>query len=174
MPCHPDETAIPSWCQGRPTILHAQHRRSSTPALSIHARLRQQAALKVPHLGHPIPLICSSYQVFSGQRTKCVVGCVVGNDPRSKFFLPKSCHTNPFKDYSNDSLSVPRSSLTFPFRPKSTGAQWVSGIKVPSNSHNFRRNGVLLLWDLLWDLQPRVMGYEGVANSVRCPSLTPI
>ena len=69
----------------------------------------------------------------------------------------KVSHSNSFGDCSNDSLRS-RSSLTFLFLLINWGAMGfaLSSQKFPQ----LRRNGALLLWDLLWDLQPRVMGYE--------------
>ena len=111
-----------------------------------------------------------SPRIRAAQKMCCGMCC-------GKFgFLPQTClkqsHTSAFRTTPNDSLSVPRSFLTFPFRPKPTGAQWILRIQLPRNSCKFRQCIGSLLWDLLWDLQIRVVGYEGVTNSVRCPSPT--
>ena len=71
-------------------------------------------------MGHPIPFTCSSSKVFSGQRRECVVGCVVGNDPKTRFCIRMSCHTNPLGSCSNPSLSVERVIKGVPKPPTSS------------------------------------------------------
>ena len=62
---------------------------------------------------------------------KFVMGIVMGNDPKSRFFLPMSCHTNPFGGYSKPSLSVSNLSQGILRRLKSIGVQWISRNSLP-------------------------------------------
>ena len=63
----------------------------------------------------------------------------MGNDPKSRFFLPTSCHTNPFGDCSNDSLSVPRHFRVFYGVPKLPRQTAITEIRLPWGSCGIRR-----------------------------------
>ena len=60
-----------------------------------------------PYLGHPIPLICSSSQVFSRQRRECVVGSVVGIQFWRVQKPLRSSQDDPHSVIPDDYLSVP-------------------------------------------------------------------